>query len=157
MQKKIICLLTMVMLLCMSAAVAAAKEQTVPAPWQVFNLGPAEQYITAFDTSTIKYDKNSDGSINKNIILYDERKINDVPMSTEYRYYSVTACKLNVQMQSICFGDESFYTKKDKFRWTDKPQYLTWISVQPDTIGAIKYATIVQYAKDHDSELAARS
>ena len=160
MNKKILCLFAAVMMLLMAgASLAAAKPKLieVPVPWQVFDLGPAEQYITAFDTSTIKYDRNSDGSINKNIIIYDERKINDIPMSTEYRFYSITKCRLNVENQSICFGDESFYTKKDKFRWTDTPAYLTWITVRPDTIGAIKYVTLVEYAKAHDDELTARS
>lgn len=157
MKKKIICLLAAVMLMMTAGAMAAAKQQVIPAPWQTIDLGPAEQDIISYDTSTIKYDRNEDGSINKNIILYDERKSNDIPMSTEYRYYSVTKCKLNVQAQAILFGEQSFYTKKDKLRWTDEPTYMTWITVSPGTIGAKRAAAIIDYAKAHDSELAARS
>ncbi len=147
-----------VMVMASCTALAADKDtDRVSPPWQRIDIGPAEDYIVAFDTSTIRYDRNSDGSINKNIIIYDEKKINDIPMSTEYAFYTITNTKVNVANQSICFGDESSYTRKDKLRWTDKPTYLAWITVKPETLGGLRFIAIVDYAKTHDEELTARS
>ena len=133
------------------------KEVKQSYNWQYVDVGPAEDNSYAFDTNSIKYARNEDGSINKNIIVYQEKKTNTVSMSTEHNYYSITQCQLNIDNQSICFGDESFYTKKGKFRWTDTPMYLTWIQVQPDSIGSKRFIVIVNYAKTHDDVLVSRS
>lgn len=158
--KKLIYICTVLLIICAFSGFAMAKETTPPATnstWQLIEVGPAEAYSYEFDTATIKYERNADGTINKNIIVYDEKKTNTVSMSSEFNYYSLTKCKINIDAQSICFGDESFYTKKGKFRWTDTPQFLTWITVKPETLGGMRYIQIVDYAENHDAELVARS
>ncbi len=137
---------------------AQSEQPVLPSGnWQEIDVGPAESYKYEFNTDTIKYDRNSDGSINKNIIVYDEKKTNVVSVSAEFNYYSITKCKINIDAQSISFGEESFYTRKDKFRWTNTPLYLTWITVKPETIGGIRFIALVEYAKSHDEELVSRS
>lgn len=150
----------LMMLLIVNTCVVFAQSDNKNAQvynWQSLDVGPAEDYIYALDTNSIKYARNEDGSINKNIIIYQEKKTNNVAMSTEFNYYSITKCQLNVEQTSICFGDESFYTKKDKFRWTDTPMYLTWITVRPDSIGGMRFVQIVEYARAHDDILTSRS
>lgn len=160
--KKLIYLCTLLSLIFVFGGISSAKEvqqnlQITSSAWQPIEVGPAEIYSYEFNTETIKYDRNNDGSINKNIIIYDEKKTNTVSMSAEFNYYSITNCKINIDMQSICFGNESFYTKKGKFRWTDTPQFLTWITVKPETLGGMRFIQIVEYARAHDAELIARS
>ena len=75
------------MLLIVNTCVAFAQSEeknTQTYNWQAFDIGPAEDYNYAFDTNSIKYARNEDGSINKNIIIYQEKKINnDSPSSGE--------------------------------------------------------------------------
>ena len=121
MNKTITVIYLLMMLLIVNTCVAFAQSEeknTQTYNWQAFDIGPAEDYNYAFDTNNIKYARNEDGSINKNIIIYQEKKINNVPMSSEFNYYTITQCKLNIEQTSICFGDEYYYMKKDKFRWT---------------------------------------
>ena len=140
---KVIYLLMMLLIVNTCVAFAQSEEKnTQTYNWQAFDIGPAEDYNYAFDTNSIKYARNEDGSINKNIIIYQEKKINNVPMSSQ---------------TSICFGDESYYTKKDKFRWTDTPMYLTWITVSRDSIGGLRFIQIVEYARAHDDILTSRA
>lgn len=148
-----------------SATAFAADEEDISTPgsivqigdWAYIDVGPAEQYSYAFNTKTIKFAKNEDGSLNKNIIIYDEKKTNIVPMSSEFKYYSITKCQLNVENHAILFGDENFYTRKDKFRWTDTPTYLTWITVSDGSIGGIRYAAIVEYVQHNETQVEAQS
>ncbi|WP_302486315.1 hypothetical protein [uncultured Megamonas sp.] len=150
----------LMMLLIVNTCVAFAQSDDKNAQvynWQTLDIGPAEDYSYALDLNSIKYDRNEDGSINKNIIIYQEKKTNNISMSTEFNYYTITKCKLNIEQTSICFGDESFYTKKDKFRWTDTPLYLTWITVSRDSIGGMRFIQIVEYARAHDDILTSRS
>lgn len=149
-----------IMLIVMTSCVAFAQnsEKTnVTYNWQNVDVGPAEEFSYDFDTNSIKYARNADGSINKNIIVYQEKKTNIVPMSSEFNYYTITKCQLNVEQQSICFGEETFYTKKDKFRWAETPMYLTWITVSRDSIGGMRFMQIVEYARAHDDILTSRS
>ena len=146
-----------ILLVATSVSFAQAKKATPVRDWQTIDVGPAENYGYAFDANGIKYAKNADGSLDKNIIIYEEKKTNLISMSTEFNYYTITKCQLNIQAQSICFGDESFYTKKDKFRWTDTPTFLTWIAVKPESIGAKRFSAIVNYVQAHDAEITARS
>lgn len=133
---KVIYLLMMLLIVNTCVAFAQSEEKnTQTYNWQAFNIGPAEDYNYAFDTNSIKYARNEDGSINKNIIIYQEKKINNVPMSSEFNYY----------------------TKKDKFRWTDTPMYLTWITVSRDSIGGLRFIQIVEYARAHDDILTSRA
>ena len=136
---KVIYLLMMLLIVNTCVAFAQSEEKnTQTYNWQAFDIGPAEDYNYAFDTNSIKYARNEDGSINKNIIIYQEKKI-------------------NIEQTSICFGDESYYTKKDKFRWTDTPMYLTWITVSRDSIGGLRFIQIVEYARAHDDILTSRA
>ena len=140
---KVIYLLMMLLIVNTCVAFAQSEEKnTQTYNWQTFDIGPAEDYNYAF---------------NKNIIIYQEKKINNVPMSSEFNYYTITQCKLNIEQTSICFGDESYYTKKDKFRWTDTPMYLTWITVSRDSIGGLRFIQIVEYARAHDDILTSRA
>lgn len=160
MNKTIKVIYLLMMLLIVNTCVAFAQSDDKNAQvynWQTLDIGPAEDYSYALDLNSIKYDRNEDGSINKNIIIYQEKKTNNIPMSTEFNYYTITKCKLNIEQTSICFGDESFYTKKDKFRWTDTPLYLTWITVSRDSIGGMRFIQIVEYARAHDDILTSRS
>lgn len=125
--------------------------------WAYIDVGPAEQYSYAFNTKTIKFAKNEDGSLNKNIIIYDEKKTNMVAMSSEFKYYSITKCQLNVENHAILFGEQSFYTKKDKFRWTDTPTYQAWITVSDGSIGGIRYGAIVDYVQHNEAQIEAQS
>ena len=81
----------------------------------------------------------------------------DIGPAEDCNYYTITQCKLNIEQTSICFGDESYYTKKDKFRWTDTPMYLTWITVSRDSIGGLRFIQIVEYARAHDDILTSRA
>ena len=78
-------------------------------------------------------------------------------LSSEYKFYTITECKINVDLQSILFGDEKFYTREGKYRWTNKPTYMAWITVKPETIGGDRFVAVVTYAMEHDAELGARS
>ena len=82
---KVIYLLMMLLIVNTCVAFAQSEEKnTQTYNWQAFDIGPAEDYNYAFDTNSIKYAKNEDGSINKNIIIYQEKKINnDSPSSGE--------------------------------------------------------------------------
>ena len=92
---KVIYLLMMLLIVNTCVAFAQSEEKnTQTYNWQAFDIGPAEDYNYAFDTNSIKYARNEDGSINKNIIIYQEKKINNVPMSSEFNYYTITQCKL---------------------------------------------------------------
>ena len=157
----LLCVMVLTFLTFSSLALAkdinSSKKSSVNNIWQEIDVGPAEAWRYEFNTDTIKYDRNSDGTINKNIILYEEKKTNNVSMSSEFNYYSITKCKINVKEHSICFGDESFYTKKDKFRWSDTPAYLTWLTVKAETIGGMRFLEIVNYAIEHDEQLINRS
>ena len=94
---KVIYLLMMLLIVNTCVAFAQSEEKnTQTYNWQAFDIGPAEDYNYAFDTNSIKYARNEDGSINKNIIIYQEKKINNVPMSSEFNYYTITQCKLNI-------------------------------------------------------------
>lgn len=157
MLKKVVYLVAVLWVMMLCTAFAEEQKTDKDANWQVVDIGPAENYEYAFNTLTIKYDRNKDGSINKNIIVYEERKMNMMTASNEYKYYTITNCKLNKDLQSILFGDEKFYTKDGKYRWTDKPAYLAWITVRPETIGGDRFIAIVTYAAQHDAELEARS
>lgn len=156
-------LAVMAITMLMFSSVAAAEEIipvgtiTEVGDWAYIDVGPAEQSSYAFNTKTIKFAKNEDGSLNKNIIIYDEKKTNMVAMSSEFKYYSITKCQLNVENHAILFGDESFYTKKDKFRWTDTPTYLTWITVSDSSIGGIRYSAIVDYVQHNEAQVEAQS
>lgn len=110
---KIVYLLTMLLIVNTCIVFAQSNEKDISIyNWQSFDIGPAESYNYAFDTNSIKYARNEDGSINKNIIIYQEKKTNNVPMSSEFKYYTITKCQLDIQQTSICFGDESFILKK---------------------------------------------
>ena len=99
---KVIYLLMMLLIVNTCVAFAQSEEKnTQTYNWQAFDIGPAEDYNYAFDTNSIKYARNEDGSINKNIIIYQEKKINNVPMSSEFNYYTITQCKLNIEQTKL--------------------------------------------------------
>lgn len=157
MLKRVIYLVAALWIMMICTAFAQVQSNEGDGSWQVIDVGPAENYEYAFNTATIKYDRNKDGSVNKNIIIYEERKMNMMTASNEYKYYTITDCKINKDLQSIMFGDEKFYTREGKYRWTNKPTYLAWITVKPETIGGDRFIAIVSYATAHDTELEARS
>lgn len=157
MLKRVIYLMAVLWIMAIGTVFAEEGKDESQAGWQIIDIGPAEDIEYSFNTNTIRYDRNKDGTVNKNIIIYEEKKTNMVTLSSEYKFYTITECKINVELQSILFGDEKFYTREGKYRWTNKPTYMAWISVKPETIGGDRFIAVVSYAMEHDAQLGARS
>ena len=79
---KVIYLLMMLLIVNTCVAFAQSEEKnTQTYNWQAFDIGPAEDYNYAFDTNSIKYARNEDGSINKNIIIAKGKSENGLPFA----------------------------------------------------------------------------
>lgn len=153
-------LLTLVTILLGSSSITWAKPAPVAieqAPWIIIDIGPTSADLYAFNSHTIHYAKNADGTLNKNIIVYEEMKSNNQRLSTQYQYYTITQAKINIADNSIYLGNESYYTDKGKFRWTDEPIYPTWITVSPGSIGNTRLVAIKKYVDEHPEQIIAQS
>ena len=155
MLKRISYLVMLLMCICLPLT-SAAKTEEDPA-WQKLDFGEFAQDNFYFNTDTIKYGLKEYGTINPNIIVYQEKQVNMYSGHVQYKFYSITQGKINIENESIQLGDQAFYTRKGKLRWVDKPEYKVWITVKPETYGYLRYQQIVAYAKAHHDELVAHT
>lgn len=149
----------MAIFLALGAAVSAAPfspftaktaEQT--GPWQAINFGKGNDNTFYFNKESIHY-AIKDGKINKNILVYEEKKVNRNGFTLDNGYYSVTQAKLNLRNQTLFLGDETFYTPKGKVRWVNTPTYLIWYSITPGTMGADRYDAVADYAAANPQQI----
>ena len=100
MLKRVVYLMAVLWIMAVGTVFAEESKEESQAGWQLIDIGPAEDIEYSFNTNTIKYDRNKDGTVNKNIIIYEEKKTNMVTLSSEYKFYTITECKINVDLQS---------------------------------------------------------
>lgn len=149
MKSKISALILCFMLL--FAVSASAEENTDAANdnWQAILLGKGNDDVYYFDKTSLRYDVDKNGKVNKNIIVYKEKNVKHDPLSTENNYYSITECKINLTNDSLLLGTETFYKSTGEKRWSETPAYLVWYTVNPGTIGWSRYSAVAQYVQEH--------
>ncbi len=123
---------------------AQDKSETASV-WQAINFGNGNDNTFYFNKASIHYEV-KEGKINKNILVYEEKKVNRNGFTLDNGYYSITDAKVNLANKTIFLGTETFYTPAGKVRWSDKPTYLIWYSVNPGTMGADRFDAVADYA-----------
>ena len=74
MLKRVVYLMAILWIMAVGTVFAEESKEESQAGWQLIDIGPAEDIEYSFNTNTIKYDRNKDGTVNKNIIIYEKRK-----------------------------------------------------------------------------------
>lgn len=146
MQKKIILFIFGLVLL-FTASVSAEEQPAAAADdnWVAITLGHGNDDVFYFDKTSLHYDLDEKGNINKDIVDYKERQVNRDTSTLENGYYSITDCKINLKNGSLLLGEETFYKSNGEKRWSDTPKYLVWYTVNPGTVGWSRYSAVAQY------------
>lgn len=150
MSKKIAALLFS-MILFVTVAVSAQEQGTgtKDSDWQAIDLGYENNNTYYFDKTSLRYDVDKHGVVNKNIISYREKHINNDPLSADKGSYSVTECKINLKNDTLLLGEETFYKSNGEKRWSEKPTYLIWYTIKPGTIGGSRFSAVAQYVEQN--------
>lgn len=165
MKKRIIAAVLLVMIAAISMAAAQPR-------WQ--KIMTTDEYRYYFDTVTISYGRTvpqnarDDVDIDKNIIDFYAQKIYWEPQNTAATLaqidssvdwsnlsYSVSECKYDVRNRKICQGDISFFDENGMLIGTIPRN--TWSSIAVGSDQEKVFNFIIQYAKDHNSDLKKRA
>ncbi|WP_196593709.1 hypothetical protein [Pectinatus sottacetonis] len=151
MTKKIILLLCVMTVFFSGAVLARSHQET--ADWVAIKLGNGNDNVYFFNVNSLHYDVDENGKIHKNVIVYEEKKINRNTATLSEGFYSITQCKINLTDKSLMLGEETFYKKDGEKRWSEKPLYLVWYVVKPGTIGETRYNAVADYVKNNPEKV----
>jgi len=149
MRKKIVILLCMLLVAFSAVAMAAAKDESADTDWVAIDLGHDNNDTYYFNKATMHYDKDKDGNINKQIVVYEEKMVNRNTNVLTDGFYSITQCKINLTEPALLLGEETFYKKSGEERWVQKPLYLVWYPIKPNTVGESRYNAVAVYVQQH--------
>lgn len=153
MNRKIIGLALMILLLLSATAIAGAEQTDTQDNWVAIELGKGNDDIYYFDKTSLHYDVDKDGNVNKNIIDYKEKQVTRDAATMEDGYYSITDCKINLANNTLLLGEATYYKSNGDKRWSETPTYLVWYTVQPGTVGGTRFAVVADYAAAHSDEI----
>ena len=149
MRKKIVILICMLLVIFSAVAMAAEKDAATDIDWVAIDLGHNNNDAYYFNKTTMHYDKDKDGNINKQIVVYEEKKVNRNTSVLTDGFYSITECKINLTEPALLLGEETFYKKSGEQRWVQKPLYLVWYPIKPNTVGESRYNAVADYVQQH--------
>ncbi|MDQ0203853.1 hypothetical protein [Pectinatus haikarae] len=140
---------SLVLLFAVSASADEQQEAAAQDDWIPIVLGHGNDDIFYFDKTSLHYDTEKNGSINKNIVAYKEKRINRDSGTLENGYYSITDCKINLENSTLLLGEETFYKSSGEKRWSTAPTYLVWYTVKPGTVGWSRFSAVAQYVTEN--------
>ncbi|WP_196598087.1 hypothetical protein [Pectinatus frisingensis] len=153
MTKRIMIFTLVLCVLFSTIVLAQAETEDTQDNWVPIELGKGNDDVFYFDKTSLHYDVDKNGKVNKNIINYREKKVNRNSATLDEGFYSITDCKIDLVNQALLLGKQTFYKSNGEKRWSETPTYLVWYSVQPGTMGGTRYAAVAAYAADHSDQI----